>query len=230
VCASLDRRIGYGVVTRHDWSSTADGISGSAGNHTTILTLPSFHIWAGRPLTPFLLFHPPHNDQVEITRFLLDSFPQSQSTTQHLNIFTPRYKTMSSRYYQLQADGSYPSSRSSSSHRAHRPQPQTNPNYTQRTSTSSDSSSSSSASSSYYDSSYSQRYTMDSSSQQSLPRVETLRCSRCAKCVETVVATARGGNGELRRVSSDDASASGMVRFGHNLYYCERCARMVGYK
>lgn len=29
---------------------------------------------------------------------------------------------------------------------------------------------------------------------------------------------------------NDDASASGMVRFGHNLYYCDRCARMVGYK
>jgi hypothetical protein len=31
-------------------------------------------------------------------------------------------------------------------------------------------------------------------------------------------------------VSADDASASGMVKFGHNLYYCDRCAKMVGYK
>ncbi|TVY51729.1 hypothetical protein LCER1_G008495 [Lachnellula cervina] len=81
---------------------------------------------------------------------------------------------------------------------------------------SSTSSSSSSASSSYYNDA-SQRHSMDASA----PRVETLRCSRCAMCVETV-ATARGGNGELGRVSTDDASASGMVRFGHNLYYCDR--------
>ena len=59
------------------------------------------------------------------------------------------------------------------------------------------------------------------------PRVEVLRCSRCAKCVETVT-TGRGS--DSRRVSADDASASGMVRFGHNLYYCDRCAKMVGYK
>ncbi|TVY81668.1 hypothetical protein LSUE1_G005934 [Lachnellula suecica] len=135
---------------------------------------------------------------------------------------------MSSRYFQ-QPEGSYSQSSHSSS-RAHRPQPQTTSNYS-RSSTSSDSSSDSfsSASSSYYNDSYAQRYSMDSSSQ-AQPRVETLRCSRCTKCVETIVATARGGNGELRRVSSDDASASGMVRFGHNLYYCERCAKMVGYK
>ncbi|KUJ10954.1 uncharacterized protein LY89DRAFT_543806, partial [Mollisia scopiformis] len=86
---------------------------------------------------------------------------------------------------------------------------------------SSDSSSysSSSSSSSSYSSSYTEpkRYSMDSQVQ---PRVEILRCSRCAKCVETIV-TSRGG---------EDASSSGMVKFGHNLYYCDRCARMVGYK
>jgi hypothetical protein len=60
---------------------------------------------------------------------------------------------------------------------------------------------------------------MDSSA----PRVEVLRCSRCAKCVETV--THRSSSG-----GDSDASANGMVRFGHNLYYCDRCARMVGYK
>lgn len=52
--------------------------------------------------------------------------------------------------------------------------------------------------------------------------VEIMRCSRCAMSVETI---ARGG-----MVSPDDASANGMVKFGHNLYYCDRCAKMVGYK
>jgi hypothetical protein len=132
---------------------------------------------------------------------------------------------MSSRHYQLQAEHSSSSrSSSSSSRRSHRPQPQTTPGYSQRSSTSSDSSASSSASSSYYNEPYA-RSSMDS--RQSAPRVETLRCSRCAKCVETVVSST--SDGQFRRVNSEDASASGMVRFGHNLYYCERCARMVGY-
>ncbi|KAH6720292.1 hypothetical protein DL95DRAFT_59250 [Leptodontidium sp. 2 PMI_412] len=118
---------------------------------------------------------------------------------------------MSSRYYQLQSEAT------TSSH--HRP--------SNRTSTSSDSSSSTSSSgSSSYSSSYNDaRYSMDAASQ---PRVEVMRCSRCAKCVETVISARAGG--ELRRVSTDDAQASGMVRFGHNLYYCDRCAKMVGYK
>lgn len=55
------------------------------------------------------------------------------------------------------------------------------------------------------------------------PSVEVLRCSRCAKAVE-IISRARG------HLSADDIVASGMVRFGHNLYYCERCARIVGYK
>lgn len=93
--------------------------------------------------------------------------------------------------------------------------------YTQRTSSESSDSSTSTTSSSY-----DTRYSMDNSSP--APRVEILRCSRCAKCVETIT---RGRVGDdLRRVSTDDASANGMVRFGHNLYYCDRCARMVGYK
>jgi uncharacterized protein with PIN domain len=45
--------------------------------------------------------------------------------------------------------------------------------------------------------------------------VEVLRCLRCARSVETT--------------STDDASASGMVRIGTNIYYCQRCAKMVGY-
>ncbi|KAA8568851.1 hypothetical protein EYC84_007830 [Monilinia fructicola] len=83
---------------------------------------------------------------------------------------------------------------------------------------SSDSSSSSSSSSTSSSASYSME-----------PRVEVMRCSRCAKTVETISTLQYQGN-ELRRVSTDDASASGMVRFGHNLYYCDRCAKMVGYK
>jgi len=146
---------------------------------------------------------------------------------------------MSHRFFQLQTEAAH-GSRSSSPHRSshshhhssHRPQPQTTPNYTQRTSSSSDSSASSSGSSSYGASSYSYsyadtqqaRYSMD----QAQPRVEVMRCSRCAKSVETITSSKNGDNS--RRVSTDDASASGMVRFGHNLYYCDRCARMVGYK
>ncbi|KAL5617863.1 hypothetical protein FOVSG1_000085 [Fusarium oxysporum f. sp. vasinfectum] len=45
--------------------------------------------------------------------------------------------------------------------------------------------------------------------------VEVLRCMRCASSVEVT--------------STDDISAMGMVRIAHNLYYCERCANMVGY-
>jgi len=35
---------------------------------------------------------------------------------------------------------------------------------------------------------------------------------------------------DAHRVSSAEAAGAGMVRFGTNLYYCDRCARMVGYK
>jgi hypothetical protein len=70
-------------------------------------------------------------------------------------------------------------------------------------------------------------YTMEGSHQQSGATVEIMRCSRCAKTVEAI---SRRSNDGMTRVSSTDASASGMVRFGHNLYYCDRCARMVGYK
>jgi hypothetical protein len=148
---------------------------------------------------------------------------------------------MSHRFFQLQTEATHGSrsssphrsshshhKSSSSSHHSHRPQPQTTPNYTQRTSSDSSSGSSSSSYSSsynYYDPAQQTRYSMD----QSQPRVEVMRCSRCAKSVETITSS-RTTDGGQRRVSTDDASASGMVRFGHNLYYCDRCARMVGYK
>ncbi|KAM6514050.1 hypothetical protein FALCPG4_015555 [Fusarium falciforme] len=45
--------------------------------------------------------------------------------------------------------------------------------------------------------------------------VEVLRCMRCARSVEAT--------------STDDIGAMGMVRIAYNLYYCERCAKMVGY-
>jgi len=75
------------------------------------------------------------------------------------------------------------------------------------------SSSRSSSSSSSSDSGY--RRSMDSIA---LPiaSVEVLRCMRCARSVEAT--------------STDDVSTMGMVRIAHNLYYCERCAKMVGYK
>ncbi|KFY85880.1 hypothetical protein V500_08058, partial [Pseudogymnoascus sp. VKM F-4518 (FW-2643)] len=49
--------------------------------------------------------------------------------------------------------------------------------------------------------------------------VETMRCSRCAMSAETVSHSGRD-------VSADDARAGGMVKFGHNLYYCDRCAKI----
>ncbi|CAM1510054.1 Fc.00g003890.m01.CDS01 [Cosmosporella sp. VM-42] len=59
------------------------------------------------------------------------------------------------------------------------------------------------------------RHSMDSS-QRPIVSIEVLRCMRCARSVEAT--------------STDDISAMGMVRIAHNLYYCERCAKMVGYK
>jgi hypothetical protein len=45
--------------------------------------------------------------------------------------------------------------------------------------------------------------------------VQILRCLRCARSVEAT--------------TTDDVSTMGMVRIAHNLHYCERCAKMVGY-
>ena len=97
-----------------------------------------------------------------------------------------------------------------------RPQPQTSLSYAQRTSSessTSDDSAPSHATITYVD--------------PAPPRVEVMRCSRCAKCVETI--THSPGSEGSQGVSPDDLSASGMVRFGHNLYYCDRCAKIVGY-
>jgi uncharacterized protein with PIN domain len=57
---------------------------------------------------------------------------------------------------------------------------------------------------------------MDSSTRPLVVSVEVLRCLRCARSVETT--------------STDDVSSTGMVRIGTNIYYCDRCAKMVGYK
>ncbi|CCE30709.1 hypothetical protein E4U22_001514 [Claviceps purpurea] len=62
------------------------------------------------------------------------------------------------------------------------------------------------------------RFSMDAAAAPPRPvaSVEILRCMRCARSVEAT--------------STDDVSSTGMVRIAHNLYYCERCAKMVGYK
>ncbi|POR31878.1 Uncharacterized protein TPAR_07899 [Tolypocladium paradoxum] len=60
------------------------------------------------------------------------------------------------------------------------------------------------------------RHRMDSTATRPVASVQVLRCMRCARSVEAT--------------STDDVSATGMVRIAHNLYYCERCAKMVGYK
>ncbi|KAK3326242.1 hypothetical protein B0H66DRAFT_152383 [Apodospora peruviana] len=62
-------------------------------------------------------------------------------------------------------------------------------------------------------SSSSVRHSMDNP-----PRVQVavLRCLRCARAEEVT--------------STDHPSSSGMVQIGTNIYYCNRCAKMVGYK
>lgn len=60
------------------------------------------------------------------------------------------------------------------------------------------------------------RYSMDSTAQGPIASVQILRCMRCARSAETT--------------STDDASTAGMVRVSHGLYYCDRCAKMVGYE
>ncbi|KAL8397095.1 hypothetical protein RB594_003982 [Gaeumannomyces avenae] len=59
------------------------------------------------------------------------------------------------------------------------------------------------------------RFSMDSTTHP-IVYVEVIRCMRCAKSAEMT--------------STDDASSSGMVQIGTNIYYCSRCAKMVGYK
>ncbi len=48
-----------------------------------------------------------------------------------------------------------------------------------------------------------------------LIRVVVLRCIRCSHAEEMT--------------STDDPRSSGMIRIGTNIYYCNRCAKMVGY-
>lgn len=50
---------------------------------------------------------------------------------------------------------------------------------------------------------------------QPVASVRVLRCMRCAKMQEAT--------------STDDAAACGMVRIGEGIYYCQRCAKSVGY-
>jgi hypothetical protein len=57
------------------------------------------------------------------------------------------------------------------------------------------------------------RHSMDSVP---VVQVSVLRCLRCARTEEAT--------------STDDASALGMVRVGQGIYYCKRCAKLVGYK
>ncbi|OAA55467.1 hypothetical protein ISF_07978 [Cordyceps fumosorosea ARSEF 2679] len=59
-------------------------------------------------------------------------------------------------------------------------------------------------------------FTMESAAHPPVASVQVLRCMRCARAVETT--------------STDDIATAGMVRISHNLYYCERCAKAVGYK
>lgn len=51
---------------------------------------------------------------------------------------------------------------------------------------------------------------------QPVASVEVMRCLRCHRHVEAT--------------STDDLAATGMIRVGFNLYYCQKCAVAVGYK
>lgn len=103
----------------------------------------------------------------------------------------------------------------SSSSRSHSSKPHKKSHYGSVSSSSSSYSASDSDLSSQISGSSDVRYSMDSGSRP-VVSVEVLRCLRCARSVETT--------------STDDLNASGMVRIAHNLYYCERCAKMTGYK
>ncbi|KAH6641383.1 hypothetical protein F5144DRAFT_545437 [Chaetomium tenue] len=58
------------------------------------------------------------------------------------------------------------------------------------------------------------RTSMESASRTPV-QVAVIRCLRCARAEELT--------------STDDPSLSGMVQIGTNIYYCNRCAKMVGY-
>ncbi|KAK0626758.1 hypothetical protein B0T14DRAFT_422807 [Immersiella caudata] len=59
------------------------------------------------------------------------------------------------------------------------------------------------------------RHSMDSSQRPPI-QVTVIRCLRCARAEELT--------------STDDPTSLGMVQIGTNIYYCRRCAKMVGYK
>ncbi|KAK4226862.1 hypothetical protein QBC38DRAFT_214015 [Podospora fimiseda] len=56
------------------------------------------------------------------------------------------------------------------------------------------------------------RHSMD----RPVAQVAIIRCLRCARAEEST--------------STDDPSSLGMVQIGTNIYYCNRCAKIVGYK
>ncbi|KAK3308273.1 uncharacterized protein B0T15DRAFT_103904 [Chaetomium strumarium] len=58
------------------------------------------------------------------------------------------------------------------------------------------------------------RHSMDSSKRPTV-QVTTIRCLRCARGEEIT--------------TTDDPVLSGMVQIGTNIYYCKRCAKMVGF-
>jgi len=76
-------------------------------------------------------------------------------------------------------------------------------------------------------STFDRRYSLDA---QRPSRVGILRCSRCARCVEILLKSCAGDNSRRASMDSAIATANGMIRYGHNLYYCDRCARIVGYR
>ncbi|KAK4240162.1 hypothetical protein C8A03DRAFT_42287 [Achaetomium macrosporum] len=58
------------------------------------------------------------------------------------------------------------------------------------------------------------RHSMDSTKRPTV-QVTTIRCLRCARAEEIT--------------TTDDPTSSGMVQIGTNIYYCKRCAKMVGF-
>jgi len=52
--------------------------------------------------------------------------------------------------------------------------------------------------------------------QRPVVQVAVIRCLRCARAEEYT--------------TTDDPTSLGMVQIGTNIYYCNRCAKIVGYK
>jgi len=61
-------------------------------------------------------------------------------------------------------------------------------------------------------------------------RIGALRCSRCAKHVEIIFKVCTDDISRRASMETAMATANGTIRYGHNLYYCDRCTSIVDYE